>query len=441
MENLDFFSMNREKNRREHAPLADRVRPESLDEFFGQEDVLGPGKPLRNLVEADRVPSMVLYGPPGIGKTTLARIIAQETKRNFVTLSAVSAGVKEVRALLNQAQDDLGMDGVRTIIFIDEIHRFNKAQQDALLPYVEDGTITLIGATTENPYFEVNKALLSRTRVVELHRLSHQALGQVLDRALEKDTFLASLNLDLDPGAREALIRFSGGDARTLLNNLETVVLTQPAENGRVHLDRGAVEEAAKGRQFSYDKAEDHYNNISAFIKSIRGSDPDAGLYYLAQMLKSGEDPVFIARRLVILASEDVGNAEPLGLVLATACLEAVQTIGMPEARINLAQVTCFLAASPKSNASYKGISRAYQYLNDHGSGEVPQKLKDSHYGGAAKLGRGQGYKYPHNYPGAYVPQDYLPEGVEGGFYQPKLRGYEKKLAQYLEKLDKNEEE
>lgn len=441
-ENLDFFSLRRDQEQAKNAPLADRMRPKHLDDFFGQEEVLGPGKALRRLIETDQIPSMILYGPPGSGKTSLARIIAGETGRNFVILSAVSSGVKEVRETIHQAQEDLGLAGIRTIVFIDEIHRFNKSQQDALLPYVEDGTITLIGATTENPYFEVNKALLSRTRLVELKRLSPEAQKQILDRALTQDPILSLQTVDMTPEGEESLIRLSGGDARTLLNNLESVVLSTPPVEGRIQIDREALENGAAGRLLSYDKGdEEHYNTISAFIKSVRGSDPDAALYYLARMLRAGEDPLFIARRLVILASEDIGNAEPLGLVLASAALTAVKNIGMPEARIILAQATTFLAASPKSNRSYMGLSQAWQYLSDHGDDEVPDHLKDAHYSGAKDLGHGLNYRYPHDYPGAYILQKYLPDKImDVTFYQPSDRGYEARLGAYLASLNGGQE-
>lgn len=432
---MDLFDLQREKEIKRTAPLADRMRPDRLEDFIGHEALLGPGKSLRRLIEADRVPSLILFGPPGTGKTTLAYVIARWTNRNFQKLSAVSSGVKEVRAVIDEAKTAISFDQRRTILFIDEIHRFNKAQQDALLPYVEDGTITLIGATTENPFFEVNKALLSRCQLVELHPLDEADLNRMLDRALtDPQKGLGSEQVVLAPEARSALIAAAAGDGRILLNSLEIAFLSTPAKDGVVYLSEAVIRDSIQKKILSYDKGEEeHYNTISAFIKSVRGSDPDAAIYYLARMLAGGEDPLFIARRLVILAAEDIGNACPMGSVLAQACMASVQRIGMPEARILLAQTTTYLATAPKSNAAYLAIDRALAYYRDHPSDEIPDHLKDAHYAGAARLGRGTSYLYPHDYPQALVLQKYLPdEIIEGKFYQPTDHGEEIERKAYL---------
>lgn len=436
---MDFFSIQREKEREKNAPLADRMRPRTLDEVVGQEALIGEGRPLRRLIEADRLPSLLLFGPPGSGKTTLAEVIAHMTHRAFRRLSAVTSGVKELRDVIQEAKDALTFDQVRTILFIDEIHRFNKAQQDALLPHVEDGSVTLIGATTENPFLTVNKALVSRCQVVELKPLSTEALDEVLARALRDDERgMGAYHVALSDEAREVLLASSSGDARVLLNALEVAVLSTPEDDtGRVVLDREAIVDSLQQKVIRYDHHdEEHYNTISAFIKSVRGSDPDAAIYYLARMLAGGEDPLFIARRLAILASEDVGNAEPLGLVLAASCYQAVSQIGMPEARIILAQTTTFLASSPKSNASYLAIDEALNYVRTHPAHDIPSYLKDAHYSGAEALGRGIGYQYPHNAPSGYVLQKYLPDEImDVCFYRPKSLGREAQLKEYLDAL------
>lgn len=438
---MDLFELKIKNNLERHAPLAERMRPESLDDFYGHTDILGPGKALRRLIEADRLPSMIFFGPPGSGKTSLAYVIAKTGKRSFVKLSAVTSGVKELREVIDQAKDALSFDKARTILFIDEIHRFNKAQQDALLPHVENGTITLIGATTENPFIEVNKALISRCQVIELHRLKREDLVNVIERAIhDKNRGLGDQNIDISEEAVDALITLAGGDARILLNTLEIAVLSskaQKADDGQVFvkIDKKDIEESARTKLTSYDKgAEEHYNNISAFIKSIRGSDPDAALYYMARMIKGGEDPLFIARRMVIAASEDIGNANPIGLIMAQSCYDAVSKIGMPEARIIMAQTAVYLATSPKSNAAYLAIDRALAYFEHHSEDEIPSHIQDSHYSGAKELGRGREYLYPHDYPQGIVLQKYLPDGIiKGMFYQPTDRGYDKEIKKYLD--------
>lgn len=439
---MDLLQRQQQNEQRKNAPLADRLRPKTLDDVVGQDAVLAPGKPLRRLIEADRVPSLILFGPPGTGKTTIAHVIAERTNRAFRKLSAVTSGVKELREVVDEAKQALLFDQVRTILFIDEIHRFNKSQQDALLPHVEDGTLTLIGATTENPFFEVNKALLSRCQVVELTWLSTEALEKVLDRALSDTTMgLGAYAVTLDADARALLLASSGGDARVLLNSLEIAVLSTPPVNGRIRLTKEDMAESMQKKRVQYDKGdEEHYNTISAFIKSVRGSDPDAAIYYLARMLAGGEDPLFIARRLVILASEDIGNAQPMGLVQAVSCYQGVSQIGMPEARILLAQTTTFLASSPKSNASYVAIDEALRTVREDPPADIPPYLKDAHYSGAKALGRGLTYRYPHNYPSGYVLQNYLPDEIMGKtFYHPVDRGAEVRLKNYLESLPKHE--
>lgn len=430
---MDFFSMKREKERAKTAPLADRLRPRRVEEVVGQSHLLGEGKPLRRLIAADRIPSMILFGPPGTGKTTIASVIAQTTSRRFEKISAVTGGVKEVREVIAHAQDALAFDGQRTILFIDEIHRFNKAQQDALLPHVENGTLTLIGATTENPFFEVNKALLSRCQVMELKRLERDDLAILVERALREMEKTQSVRLL--PEGLEALFSASGGDGRILINTLEIAALSTPPDaKGEIVLDFNAIQNSVQKKIVRYDKGEEeHYNTISAFIKSVRGSDPDAAVYYLARMLEGGEDPLFIARRLVILASEDIGNAQPMGLVLANACYQACMQIGLPEARIILSQATTFLASSPKSNASYMAVERAQEFVRTHPLPDIPDHLKDTHYAGAKQLGRGEGYLYPHDFHGGYVLQNYLPDGIiKEVFYAPKEIGEERILRDYL---------
>jgi putative ATPase len=417
----DLFSEAARERMPEVAPLALRLRPGSLDEFVGQQHVLGPRSALRLAIEEDRVGSMILYGPPGSGKTTLARIVAQRTGAEFEELSAVSASVADVRGVMTRARDRLGGSGGRTILFLDEIHRFNKAQQDALLPAVEEGLVTLIGSTTENPYFEVNAALLSRCQVYELEPLSEDDLGTVVRRgAGEVGTEV--------PGELVALIaQRAGGDARTALNILELAAQTAAAEG--VGLEERHVEDAARKRPLVYDKTGGaHYDFISAFIKSMRASDPDAAVYYLAAMLESGEDARFIARRMIVLASEDIGNADPQALVVAVAAAQAVEHVGLPEARLNLAQAAIYLARAPKSNASYKALSAATKDVREHGNLRPPKALQSKGHPLAAKrLGKGKGYIYPHDDPAGF-DVDNLPDELEGRrYYEPSGSGEETK--------------
>jgi putative ATPase len=391
------------------APLAQRLRPQTLNEFVGQEHILGPGKALRRAIEADRVPSLVLYGPPGSGKTTLARIVANTTGAEFEELSAVSATVAQVREVLARARERLGATGRRTILFLDEIHRFNKAQQDALLPGVEEGLVTLIGATTENPYFELNSALLSRTQLYELESLSEDELREVVRRGA------GELGVRLRAEVEQLVARRAGGDARTALAVLELAVQTAADEG--VELAAGHVEDAARKRPLVYDKAGDaHYDFISAWIKSTRASDVQASVYYLAVMLEGGEDPRFIARRMIVLASEDIGNADPQALLVAVAAAQAVEHVGLPEARLNLAQAAIYLARAPKSNASYAALKAATADVREHGHLRPPDALRSAAYPGARKLGRGKGYVYPHDDPAGF-DVDCLPDELKGRVY------------------------
>jgi putative ATPase len=414
----DLFSDAAEARLSDVAPLAMRLRPSSLDEFVGQEQVLGEGSALRLAIAADRVSSMILYGPPGSGKTTLARIVAHTTGAQFEELSAVSATVKDVREVLAAARERLGAEGRRTILFLDEIHRFNKAQQDALLPAVEEGLVTLIGATTENPYFEVNSALLSRTQIYELEPLSEEELATVVERGA------AELGIDLSPDLVQLVAQRAGGDARNALNILELAAQTAMARDQVPKAEQ--IEDAARKRPLVYDKGGDaHYDFISAFIKSMRGSDPDASVYYLAAMLEGGEDPRFIARRMIVLASEDIGNADPRALQVAVAAAHAVEHVGLPEARLNLSQAAIYLARAPKSNASYVAIKEATKDVREHGHLRPPDELRDASYYGAKKLGRGQGYIYPHSDPAGF-DVDYLPEELRGrSYYRPSGAGEE----------------
>lgn len=441
---MDFFTLNMESQLEKEAPLADRMRPKTLDEFVGQSHVLGKGKFLWRVIKADRINSMILYGPPGIGKTTLAAIIANTTHKDFKKLSAVTSGVKELREVIKSAEENLKLYNKRTILFIDEIHRFNKAQQDALLPYVERGIIILIGATTENPYFEVNKALLSRMMVIPLYTLNREEISILIDRALkDKKRGLGKYNVNIDKEAMDYLITISDGDGRIALNSLEIAVLSTPTdEKGVINIDLETIMESLLVKTAKYDKnSDEHYDTISAFIKSMRGSDPDATLYWLAKMIEAGEDPKFIARRIIICASEDVGNADPQALNVAVSAFNAVDAIGMPEGRIILAQAACYVACAPKSNACYMGINKALNDIKNKPIGKVPPHLKDASYKGARNLGQGIGYKYPHDYENSYVKQQYLPDEFKNArYYIPTNNGYEKIIKENMAKLiDKKE--
>ncbi|MGF7058838.1 AAA family ATPase [Brassicibacter mesophilus] len=436
---MDLFSFNAENNLKKSAPLADRLRPISLSEFVGQEHIIGKDKLLYRAIKADKLSSILLYGPPGTGKTTLAKIIANTTKMYFEQLNAVTAGVKDIREIIDKAKNSLGMYNKRTILFVDEIHRFNKGQQDALLPYVENGTIILIGATTENPYFEVNKALISRSMVFKLESLNSIQIRKIIDRAVsDQEKGLGMFDVDIDEEAIDHLVNISNGDARIALNGLEIGVLTTPPNNeGKIRITLDVAQECVQQRAIKYEKnGDEHYDTISAFIKSMRGSDPDAALYWLAKMIYAGEDPKFIARRIIICASEDVGNADPQALNIATSAFEAVNFIGMPEGRIPLAQAAVYVACAPKSNASYKGIDKALQDIEKIQTGQVPIHLKDASYKGASKFGHGKGYLYPHDYQNNYIHQQYLPEELIGvKYYNPTNNGYEKDIKERIERL------
>ena len=433
---LDYMSQQQKET---ESPLASRLRPRTLDEVVGQQHIIGRDKLLYRAIKADKLSSILFYGPPGTGKTTLAKVIANTTSAAFLQINATSAGKKDMEEVVGKAKENLGAFGKKTILFIDEIHRFNKGQQDYLLPFVEDGTLVLIGATTENPYFEVNGALLSRSIIFELKPLSKEDIKTLLLRALEdSERGLGSYQAELDDDALDFLADMSGGDARTALNAIELGVLTtERNEAGKIKIDIKVAEECIQKRTLRYDKTGDnHYDTISAFIKSMRGSDPDAVSYYLARMLYAGEDIRFIARRIMICAAEDVSNADPQALVVATAAAQAVERLGMPEARIVLAQAAAYVACAPKSNSAIMAIDTATQYVQSHPNYRIPPYLQDSHYKGAAKLGHGIGYQYAHDYPNHYVQQQYLPEEAkEERFYHLSENGYEKVLKEHMKQI------
>lgn len=429
--NPDLFEASDESSGgQSDQPLAYRMRPRSLEEFVGQEHAVGDGTPLRKALQADRLSSLIIFGPPGTGKTALAQIIARKTEANFERLNAVLCGVNDLREVIDKAKEARRIKNQATILFFDEIHRFNKSQQDALLPAVEDGTLTLIGATTQNPYFYLNNALLSRSILVEFESLDRDELEVILDRALADQDRGYGGEFSLTDTAREHLLQAANGDARRLLNGLEVAVKT--AESSSVDLNQ--IEDSLQTEYIEYDREDDHHYDVaSAFIKSIRGSDPDAAIYYLAKMLEAGEDPRFIARRLVIAASEDVGNADPQALQVAVSALKSVEFIGMPEGQIPLAQATTYLASTPKSNAAYMAVKDARQAIREGKDLPVPDHLRDSHYEGASDRGHGEGYEYAHNFEDHYVEQEYLTEDLS--FYEPTEQGEEAKLKDYLESL------
>ncbi|MEE9603075.1 MAG: replication-associated recombination protein A [Thermoguttaceae bacterium] len=427
---MSLFEASEDANRREAEPLAARMRPRSLDEFVGQEQFLGEGRLLRRLLQADRLGSVIFYGPPGTGKTTLARLLAAESRSRFRQLSAVASGVKDLRVLLCEADDLLAAEGRRTLLFIDEIHRFNKAQQDVLLPDVENGVVILVGATTENPFFTINSALVSRSRIFQFQPLSIEQIELLIRRALDdKERGLGHYEVNIHDDAVDTLARMSDGDARQAISALEVAVLS--SKQSPVELTRQLAAESMQRKAMQYDRDGDaHYDTISALIKSIRGSDPDAALYWLARMLEGGEDVRFLARRIVILASEDVGNADPAALPLAVAAAHACELVGLPECQLTLAQAVTYLACAPKSNSATIGIGEARDDVRQERILPVPVHLKDSHYGGAKRLGHGEGYEYAHDHPEGVAQQDYL--GIDREYYRPVDRGFEQELGKRL---------
>ena len=436
---MDLFDYMRENTMEKESPLASRLRPRTLDEVVGQQHIIGKDKLLYRAIKADKLGSVIFYGPPGTGKTTLAKVIANTTQADFKQINATVAGKKDMEEVVTEAKNNMGMYGRRTILFVDEIHRFNKGQQDYLLPFVEDGTLTLIGATTENPYFEVNGALLSRSRIFELKPLEKDDIKQLIYRAVTySERGMGTYRVKIEEDAADFLADTANGDARAALNAVELGVLTtERSEDGLIHIDLAAAQECIQKRAVRYDKdGDNHYDTISAFIKSMRGSDPDAAVYYLARMLYAGEDIKFIARRIMICASEDVGNADPQALNVAVSAALAAERIGLPEAQIILSQAASYVACAPKSNAAYVAIQNAMENVKTTRTMPVPVHLQDRHYKGAAKLGHGEGYKYAHDYPKHYVKQQYLPDGMEGTvFYEPSDNGYEKQIKAHMKWL------
>ena len=436
---MDLFDYMRESKQVKEAPLAARMRPASLEEIVGQKHIIGKGTLLYRAIASDKLSSIILYGPPGSGKTTIAKVIANTTKSSFTQINATSAGKKDMEEVVSKAKDSMGMFGKKTILFIDEIHRFNKGQQDYLLPFVEDGTITLVGATTENPYFEVNGALISRSLIFRLESLTKDDIKELLLRAVsDKERGLGALSVRACDDALDFLSDICGGDARSALNALELGALSTPrGEDGQIAITLDVAKECIQKRSIQYDKSGDnHYDTISAFIKSMRGSDPDAAVYYLARMLYGGEDIKFIARRIMICASEDVGNADPQALQVAVAASQAVERVGLPEAQLILSQAAIYVASAPKSNACCLAIGAAMERVGAEQIRTVPPHLQDSHYHGAAKLGHGLDYKYAHDFPNHYVKQQYLPDELVGTvFYAPTEQGYEKNIKNWLEWL------
>ena len=443
---MDLFDFMRENTMDKESPLASRLRPATLDEVVGQQHIIGKDKLLYRAIKADTLGSVIFYGPPGTGKTTLAKVIANTTSADFKQINATVAGKKDMEEIVKEARDSLGMFGRKTILFVDEIHRFNKGQQDYLLPFVEDGTLTLIGATTENPYFEVNGALLSRSRVFELKPLEREDIRELIRRAVyDRDKGMGAYNAVIDEEAMNFLADVANGDARAALNAVELGIMTteRDAADGKIHIDIDVAQECIQKRVVRYDKdGDNHYDTISAFIKSMRGSDPDAAVYYLARMLYAGEDMKFIARRIMICAAEDVGNADPQALVVAVAAAQAAERIGLPEAQIILSQAVTYVASAPKSNAACNAVFEALEAVRSSKTMPVPVHLQDAHYKGAAKLGHGQGYLYAHDFPNHYVKQQYLPDGMEERvFYRPTENGYEKKIKEHMEFIRSEAEE
>jgi len=438
---MDLFAGSRQKNLDKAAPLAARMRPRTLDEFVGQQHFLGPGKLLRRMLEADRLSSVIFYGPPGTGKTTLAQLIANYSKSHFEQLNASAVGVKEVRKVIDDAKERLGLHALRTVLFLDEIHRFNRAQQDILLPDVENGQILLVGATTENPFFAVNSPLVSRSQIFQFTALAEDDIKSLIKRAIaDKERGFGHLKIQLDDDALNLWATMSDGDARRALTALEVGVISESTTNNKpqttnsIHITLDIAEQSIQRKAIVYDGAGDqHYDAASALIKSMRGSDPDAAVYWVAQMLEAGEDPRFVARRIAILASEDIGNADPMAIVVAAAAFDIVEKIGMPEAQLTLAQAAIYMATAPKSNASAVAIWEAMQDVREGRTIPVPKHLKDAHYSGSARLGHGTNYKYPHDYAGGFVQQEYL--GVDKMYYRPTDHGLEERIRQRLEEL------
>ena len=443
---MDLFEYMRKNQMEKESPLAARMRPRTLDEVVGQEHIIGKDKLLYRAIQADKISSIIFYGPPGTGKTTLAKVIANTTSAEFTQINATVAGKKDMEEVVAKAKDLQGMYGKRTILFIDEIHRFNKGQQDYLLPFVEDGTIILIGATTENPYFEVNGALISRSIIFELQPIPKEAIRELLKKAVyDKERGMGSYNAVIEEDALDFLADLSGGDARHALNAIELGIMTtnRSDEDGKIHITLDVAQECIQKRAVRYDKSGDnHYDTVSAFIKSMRGSDPDAAVYYLARMLYAGESVTFIARRIMICASEDVGNADPNALVVAVNASLAVERVGMPEAQIILSQAASYVACAPKSNSACNAVFEAMQEVERTGNLAIPTHLQDAHYKGAAKMGRGTGYKYAHDYPNHYVEQQYLPYELNGKeFYRPSGNGYEVKIKEHMERIRREAKE
>lgn len=436
---MDIFDYARSVNSEKESPLASRLRPKTLDQVVGQEHIIGKDKLLYRAIKADKISSIIFYGPPGTGKTTLAKVIANTTSADFMQLNATVAGKKDMEDVVAKAKQNMAMSGRKTILFVDEIHRFNKGQQDYLLPFVEDGTVILIGATTENPYFEVNSALISRSIVFELHPLSVENIKTLILRAVnDKTDGMGIYNGVIDDDAVMFLAEISNGDARTALNAVELGILTtDPAQDGKIHITLEVAQQCVQKRALKYDKSGDnHYDTISAFIKSMRGSDPDAAVYYLSRMLYAGESVDFISRRILICAAEDVGMANPQALVVANAAAQAVHQVGMPEAQIILSEAVIYVASSPKSNSACNAIFAANEVVRSTVTAKVPSHLQDAHYKGSAKLGHGIGYKYAHDYPNHYVKQQYLPDGLEDSrFYEPGDLGYEVEVKNYFKKI------